>query len=73
MPIVKPDNSSTYNIKRVEREDAKVTVWDSLQKAKAEAAIQKLVVKLEKKKSSSLDKIFSTLRSAQRKAGDAQP
>ncbi|KAK3133513.1 hypothetical protein QOZ80_6AG0537490 [Eleusine coracana subsp. coracana] len=55
-------------ISKVEREDAKVTVWDSLQKAKAEAAIQKLVIKLEKKRSSSLDKIFSTLRSAQRKA-----
>ncbi|TVU09801.1 hypothetical protein EJB05_43297 [Eragrostis curvula] len=54
-------------ISKVEIEDANVTAWDNLQKAKAEAAIQKLVMKLEKKRSSSLDKIFNTLRSAQRK------
>ncbi|XP_062193681.1 uncharacterized protein LOC133897125 isoform X2 [Phragmites australis] len=55
-------------ISEIEREDAKITVWENFQKAKAEAAIQKLVIKLEKKRSSSLDKILNTLRSAQRKA-----
>lgn len=55
-------------ISKIEREEAKITAWENLQKAKAEAAIQKLVMKLEKKRSSSLDKILNTLRSAQRKA-----
>ncbi|KAK8459928.1 hypothetical protein SEVIR_2G239600v4 [Setaria viridis] len=55
-------------ISRIEREDAKITAWENIQKAKAEAAIQKLVIKLEKKRSSSLDKILNTLKSAQRKA-----
>ncbi|XP_022895211.1 uncharacterized protein LOC111409390 [Olea europaea var. sylvestris] len=39
-----------------------------LQKAKAEAAIRKLEMKLEKKRSSSMDKIMNKLRSAQKKA-----
>ncbi|CAN6167195.1 unnamed protein product, partial [Urochloa humidicola] len=55
-------------ISKIEREDAKITAWENIQKAKAEAAIQKLVIKLEKKRSSSLDKILNTLKSAQRKA-----
>uniref|UniRef100_A0ACD5YHC6 Uncharacterized protein n=1 Tax=Avena sativa TaxID=4498 RepID=A0ACD5YHC6_AVESA len=55
-------------ISKVEREESKIAAWENLQKAKAEAAIQKLVMKLEKKRSSSLDRILSTLRSAQRKA-----
>lgn len=55
-------------ISKVEREEEKIAAWENLQKAKAEAAIQKLVMKLEKKRSSSLDRILSTLRSAQRKA-----
>lgn len=58
---------ATY-ISKVEREEAKIAAWENLQKAKAEAAIQKLVMKLEKKRSSSLDRIINTLRSAQRKA-----
>ncbi|CAM0951671.1 unnamed protein product [Alopecurus aequalis] len=57
----------TY-ISKVEREEAKIAAWENLQKTKAEAAIQKLVIKLEKKRSSSLDRILNTLRSAQRKA-----
>jgi hypothetical protein len=36
-------NVFDFNIVRVEREEAKVTAWDGLQKPKAEAAIQKLV------------------------------
>ncbi|XP_051188063.1 uncharacterized protein [Lolium perenne] len=55
-------------ISKVEKEEAKIAAWENLQKAKAEAAIQKLVMKLEKKRSSSLERILSTLRSAQRKA-----
>ncbi|TYI75655.1 hypothetical protein E1A91_D06G021800v1 [Gossypium mustelinum] len=54
---------STY-----EREEAKITAWENLQKAKAEAAIRKLEMKLEKKRSSSMDKIMNKLRSAQRRA-----
>ncbi|KAL6846262.1 hypothetical protein ACP4OV_023710 [Aristida adscensionis] len=62
------DLTEAKGISKAGREDAKITAWENLQKAKAEAAIQKLVIKLEKKRSSSLDKILSTLRSAQRKA-----
>uniref|UniRef100_A0A0E0M202 Remorin C-terminal domain-containing protein n=1 Tax=Oryza punctata TaxID=4537 RepID=A0A0E0M202_ORYPU len=56
------------SISKVEREQEKITAWEHLQKAKAEAAIQKLVMKIEKKRSSSLDKIWNTLRSTQRRA-----
>jgi len=52
------------------REEAKITAWENLQKAKAEAAIRKLEMKLEKKRSSSMDKILGKLRSAQNKAQD---
>ena len=94
---------------RCKREEAKITAWENLQKAKAEAAIRKLEVlfvvhmysfkclnptpwsthfryvsyeinlhiessvfqmKLEKKRSSSMDKILVKLRSAQKKAQD---
>ncbi|XP_040383035.1 uncharacterized protein LOC102719792 isoform X1 [Oryza brachyantha] len=54
-------------ISKIEGEEAKMTAWENLQKAKAEAAIQKLVMKLEKKRSYSLERIFNTLRSAHRK------
>ncbi|KAL6656127.1 hypothetical protein ACP70R_006953 [Stipagrostis hirtigluma subsp. patula] len=62
------DLTEAKGIPKVDTEDAKITAWENLQKAEAEAAIQKLVIKLEKKRSSSLDKILNTLRSAQRKA-----
>ncbi|KAF0900558.1 hypothetical protein E2562_032648, partial [Oryza meyeriana var. granulata] len=54
-------------ISKIEGEEAKMTAWENLQKAKAEAAIQKLVMKLEKKRSYSLERIFNTFRSAHRK------
>ncbi|XP_051205020.1 uncharacterized protein [Lolium perenne] len=54
-------------ISKIDTEEAKLTAWESIQKAKAEAAIQKLVIKLEKKRSYSLERIFNTLRSAHRK------
>ncbi|KAJ8772896.1 hypothetical protein K2173_028073 [Erythroxylum novogranatense] len=50
------------------KEEAKITAWENLQKAKAEAAIRKLEMKLEKKRSSSMDKIMNKLRSAQKRA-----
>lgn len=54
-------------ISNIDAEEAKMTAWESMQKAKAEAAIQKLVIKLEKKRSYSLEKIFNTLRSAHKR------
>ncbi|GMI96730.1 hypothetical protein like AT1G45207 [Hibiscus trionum] len=55
-------------ISKIKREEAKITAWENLQKAKAEAAIRKLEMKLEKKRSSSMDKIMNKLRSAQKRA-----
>ncbi|XP_022768753.1 uncharacterized protein LOC111312601 isoform X2 [Durio zibethinus] len=56
------------SISKVKREEAKITAWENLQKAKAEAAIRKLEMKLERKRSSSMDKIMNKLRSAQKRA-----
>nr|CAD1825922.1 unnamed protein product [Ananas comosus var. bracteatus] len=42
-------------ISRSKREEAKITAWENLQKAKAEASVRKLDMKLEKKRSSSMD------------------
>ncbi|CAK7347533.1 unnamed protein product [Dovyalis caffra] len=56
------------SISKVKREEAKITAWENLQKAKAEAAIRKLEMKLEKKRSSSMDRIMNKLRSAQKRA-----
>lgn len=53
---------------KLQREEAKITAWENLQKAKAEAAIQKLEVKLSKKRSASMDKILNKLRLSQLKA-----
>uniref|UniRef100_A0ACD5Y194 Uncharacterized protein n=3 Tax=Avena sativa TaxID=4498 RepID=A0ACD5Y194_AVESA len=61
-------SAEAASISKIEREEAKIAAWENLQKAKAEAAIQKLVMKLEKKRSSSLDRILNTLKSAQRRA-----
>ncbi|TYI82414.1 hypothetical protein E1A91_D05G219000v1 [Gossypium mustelinum] len=58
------------SISKMKREQAKITAWENLQKAKAEAAIRKLEMKLEKKRSSSMDKIMNKLRSAQKRAQD---
>ncbi|KAJ1381246.1 Remorin, C-terminal [Sesbania bispinosa] len=60
--------STTLDTSKLEREEAKIIAWESLQKAKAEAAIRKLEMKLEKKRSSSMDKILNKLRRAQMKA-----
>ncbi|KAJ4871386.1 Remorin family protein [Raphanus sativus] len=56
------------SLSKLQREEAKIAAWENLQKAKAEAAIRKLEVKLEKKKSASMDKILNKLQSAKLKA-----
>ncbi|KAG2242983.1 hypothetical protein Bca4012_015757 [Brassica carinata] len=53
---------------KLHREEAKIAAWENLQKAKAEAAMRKLEVKLEKKKSASMDKILNKLQTAKLKA-----
>ncbi|KAL0382166.1 UNVERIFIED_CONTAM: hypothetical protein Scaly_0503900 [Sesamum calycinum] len=60
--------AASENISKLQREEAKITAWENLQKAKAEAAIRKLEMKLEKKRSASMDKITNKLRAAQMKA-----
>uniref|UniRef100_A0A1J3GN21 Remorin C-terminal domain-containing protein n=1 Tax=Noccaea caerulescens TaxID=107243 RepID=A0A1J3GN21_NOCCA len=55
-------------LSKLQREEAKIAAWENLQKAKAEAAIRKLEVKLEKKKSASMDKILNKLQTAKLKA-----
>ncbi|CAL1408654.1 unnamed protein product [Linum trigynum] len=53
---------------KIQREEAKITAWENLQKAKAEAEMRKLEMKLERKRSSSMDKILTKLTTAQMKA-----
>ncbi|XP_050208273.1 uncharacterized protein LOC126657608 [Mercurialis annua] len=61
-------SEASSEFSKKQREEAKITAWENLQKAKAEAAIRKLEMKLEKKRSSSMDKILNKLRTAQIKA-----
>ncbi|XXG60951.1 hypothetical protein AAC387_Pa04g2734 [Persea americana] len=61
-------SETTKSISKFKREEAKIIAWENLQKAKAEADIRKLEMKLEKIRTSSMDKIMNKLRSAQRKA-----
>ncbi|KAM7520470.1 hypothetical protein LguiB_019432 [Lonicera macranthoides] len=60
------------NMTRLQREESKINAWENLQKAKAEAAIQKLEMKLEKERSASVDKILNKLRVAQVKAQEGR-
>ncbi|XP_059282313.1 uncharacterized protein LOC132036094 [Lycium ferocissimum] len=53
---------------KLQREAARITAWENLQKAKAEAEIQKLEMKLAKKRSASMDKILRKLKLSQLKA-----
>ncbi|GKC93143.1 putative remorin [Tanacetum coccineum] len=53
---------------KLQKEEARITAWENLQNAKAEASIRKLEMKLEKKKLASMDKIMNKLRIAQAKA-----
>ncbi|XP_038883869.1 uncharacterized protein LOC120074722 isoform X1 [Benincasa hispida] len=59
---------AAIQVSKLQREEAKITAWENLQKAKAEAAIRKLEMKLERARSSSMDKILKKLRKAQMKA-----
>ncbi|XP_010461486.1 PREDICTED: uncharacterized protein LOC104742214 isoform X2 [Camelina sativa] len=52
----------------VKTAEASIISWENLQKAKAEAAIRKLEMKLEKKRSSSMEKIMRKVKSAEKKA-----
>lgn len=61
-------SDATSGVSKIQREEAKISAWENLQRAKAEAAIRKLEVKLEKKRSASMDKILNKLRTAQMKA-----
>ncbi|EEF38786.1 uncharacterized protein LOC8262905 [Ricinus communis] len=61
-------SEASSEFSKLQREEAKITAWENLQKAKAEAAIRKLEMKLEKKRSLSMDKILNKLRTAQIKA-----
>ncbi|ESQ30939.1 hypothetical protein EUTSA_v10011395mg [Eutrema salsugineum] len=49
-------------------EEARIISWENLQKAKAEAEIRKLEMKLEKKRSSSMEKIMRKVKTAEKKA-----
>ncbi|XP_024975764.1 uncharacterized protein LOC112513662 isoform X1 [Cynara cardunculus var. scolymus] len=55
-------------LSKLQKEEARITAWENLQNAKAEASIRKLEMKLEKKKSASMDKILNKHRAAQMKA-----
>ncbi|XP_039020590.1 uncharacterized protein LOC120152439 [Hibiscus syriacus] len=61
-------SEASTSISKLQREEAKISAWENLQRAKAEAAIRKLEMKLEKKRSASLDKILRKLRTSQIKA-----
>ncbi|KDP31937.1 hypothetical protein JCGZ_12398 [Jatropha curcas] len=61
-------SEASSEFSKLQREEAKIIAWENLQKAKAEAAIRKLEMKLEKKRSLSMDKILNKLRKAQIRA-----
>ncbi|KAM6564331.1 hypothetical protein CsatB_024329 [Cannabis sativa] len=61
-------SESAMDNSKWQREEAKIIAWENLQKAKAEAEIRKLEVKLEKKRSATMDKIIDKLRTAQYRA-----
>ncbi|KAJ7958166.1 Remorin [Quillaja saponaria] len=61
-------SETSKSISKAKREEAKINAWENLQKAKAEAEIRKLEMKLEKKRASSMDRIMNKLRLSQKKA-----
>ncbi|XP_078441534.1 uncharacterized protein LOC144711418 [Wolffia australiana] len=68
-----PDWQASYSAKyssKLKRREAKIIAWENLKKAEAEAEISKLEMKLEKKRSSEMEKIMRNLRHAQEKAKD---
>ncbi|KAK9064874.1 hypothetical protein SSX86_016256 [Deinandra increscens subsp. villosa] len=62
------NTEGAMKLSKLQKEEARITAWENLQNAKAEASIRKLEMKLEKKKAASLDKILSKHRAAQMKA-----
>ncbi|XP_022978922.1 uncharacterized protein LOC111478728 isoform X1 [Cucurbita maxima] len=60
--------TGAIQVSKLQREESKIRAWENLQKAKAEAAIRKLEMKLERARSSSMDKILKKLGKAQMKA-----
>ncbi|CAM8940902.1 unnamed protein product [Rhodiola kirilowii] len=54
--------------KKYEREEAKISAWQNLQKAKSEAAVRKLEMNLERKRSKSMDKIIKIFNKAEKKS-----
>lgn len=55
---------------KLSKQEARIAAWENLQKAKAEAAIKKLEMKLEKRRTASMDRILIKLRIAETKAQD---
>ncbi|EPS63098.1 hypothetical protein M569_11694, partial [Genlisea aurea] len=60
--------AASRSTSKLRREEAKITAWENLQKARAEAEIRKLEMDLEKKRSASMDRISNKLRAAKKKA-----
>ncbi|KAL8130595.1 hypothetical protein V2J09_019750 [Rumex salicifolius] len=65
---VEPHSEAFEGLSKSQRDEAKIIAWENLQKEKAEAAIRKLEMKLEKKRSRTVDKIMTKLKSAESKA-----
>ncbi|KAL8193391.1 hypothetical protein R6Q57_026526 [Mikania cordata] len=63
-----PTTEGEMELSKLQKEEARIAAWEKLQKAKAEAAIRKLEMKLERKKSESMEKIMNKLTIAQMKA-----
>ncbi|KAL4577419.1 hypothetical protein LXL04_013528 [Taraxacum kok-saghyz] len=60
--------AGSMELSKFQKEEARIVAWENLQNAKAEASIRKLEMKLEKKKSASMEKIIKKLTVAQMKA-----
>lgn len=67
-----PPPSSPWEVaalaKKYEREETKITAWQNLQKAKSEAAVRKLEMNLERKRSESMDKIINKFKKSEKKS-----
>ncbi|XP_076949854.1 uncharacterized protein LOC143622652 [Bidens hawaiensis] len=63
-----PITEGAMELSKLQKEEARITAWENLQHAKAEASIRKLEMKLEKKKADSMDKIMNKLKTSQMKA-----
>ncbi|CAN8288652.1 unnamed protein product [Cochlearia groenlandica] len=61
-------SSDPQDLTWVKSEESRIVSWENLQRAKAEAAIRKLEMKLEKRRTSSMEKIMRKVKSAEKKA-----